>query len=819
MNLNRLFISIALGLALGLLVSSSWTTAKGMPDAGNPLPAYPLASGAWEQLTKLTASDGAADDAFGYAVALSGDIAIVGAEGVVSDTGAVYVFGRNAGGTDNWGQIAKLTASDGAEGDHFGCAVDISTDTIVVGANGDDGSGAVYVFDYSWSQTAKLVATDVVTADAFGGAVAISGDTIIVGAEGHDANGDNAGAAYVFDQGGTDIWSEIIKLTAGDGADDDAFGGAVDIISDTIVVGARYDDDNGTNSGSVYVFERNQGGADNWGQAAKLTPGDGDRYDYFGNAVALGEDANTLVVGAYEDNDEGDDSGSAYVFDRGGGGFWSQTAKLTADDGAIDDRLGSAVSVSGDTVAAGARYGNGALEAEAGAAYIFDRDSGGPNAWGQTAKLTADDGAKDDYFGHALVIRADTIIVGAYGDDDEGTLTGSAYVFIQQEMVDLSITKNVTPATAAPGETITYTIRFFNSGGADAANVVIEDSVPVSVTNTSVVSSGVPIVQRAHTRYIWDVPSLAQNEGGIITITGTLNPILAAGVFTNTVSITPTRAVDVEANASSNVGVTSVEVQNVAPVADDDGYLTSEDVVLTVSVPGVLAGDSDANGDPLTTILDSGPTNGDLALNADGSFTYTPTTNYYGPDSFRYHATDGTHNSNSATVTLTVLEEPIHTIYLPLILRQRAAPDLVVHSITATTDVIQVVIGNQGNAPTMTDFWVDVYVAPDPVPEVATQTWLHVADMGLVWDVWDTLYPGDTLTLTSASYAEPYSHIVWPLAKGTPIYAQVDSWNGAGDDGAVLENHELWGEMYNNINHTTVIEVSRFTDLRFGDLQ
>lgn len=147
----------------------------------------------------------------------------------------------------------------------------------------------------------------------------------------------------------------------------------------------------------------------------------------------------------------------------------------------------------------------------------------------------------------------------------------------------------------------------------------------------------------------------------------------------------------------------------------------------------------------------------------------------------------------------------IHYVYLPLILREEfRAPDLVVHSITATTDMIQVVIGNQGNAPAVTDFWVDVYIAPDPVPTVAIQTWLHIADMGLVWEVLDVLEPGDTLTLTSVSYLEPYSYIVWPLAEGTPIYAQVDSWNGKEDYGAVLEDHEIRGEAYNNINHTTV---------------
>jgi hypothetical protein len=260
----------------------------------------------------------------------------------------------------------------------------------------------------------------------------------------------------------------------------------------------------------------------------------------------------------------------------------------------------------------------------------------------------------------------------------------------------------------------------------------------------------------------------------------------------------------VEADASSNGAAIEVTVLNVAPVADDDGYCTDEAVTLNVPAPGVLAGDSDANGDPLLAVLEGDPAHGELALRADGSFVYTPTANYHGADNFYYRASDGVHHSNPATVTLTVLEEPLHYVYLPLSLRSMAAPDLVVLSLSATPGVIQVVIGNQGTAPAVPDFWVDVYIAPDPVPERVNQTWLHVADMGLVWDVWDTLSPGQTLTLTSASYAGPYSFIVWPLAAGTPVYAQVDTWNGATDYGAVREDHEILGQPYNNIEHTTV---------------
>jgi VCBS repeat-containing protein len=97
-----------------------------------------------------------------------------------------------------------------------------------------------------------------------------------------------------------------------------------------------------------------------------------------------------------------------------------------------------------------------------------------------------------------------------------------------------------------------------------------------------------------------------------------------------------------------------VNLANQAPTANDDSYSTQQDVNLTVNAPGVLANDSDPNNDPLTAALDSGPSNGVVTLNSDGSFTYTPNSGFSGADSFTYHATDGSLSSNSATVTITV---------------------------------------------------------------------------------------------------------------------------------------------------------------------
>jgi len=323
----------------------------------------------WTQQAKLTASDGAAEDYFGRSVALSGDAALVGASnddiGANSFQGSVYVFTRNG---MNWTQQAKLTASDGAAYDGFGYSVALDGDTALVGAPDDDigannGQGSVYVFTHSgatWSQQAKLTASDGVAYDYFGYSLALDGDTALVGAFADDIGANNGqGSAYVFTRSGTN-WTQQARLTASDGAAGDYFG-KIALNGDTALVGAPRDDDRGTDSGSVYVFTRS---GTSWSQQAKLTASDGAAYDGFGVSVAFSGD--TALVGAYYDDDLGSASGSAYVFSRSGTN-WTRQAKLTASDGAAFDHFGISVALSGDTALVGADGDN----FEQGSAYFY----------------------------------------------------------------------------------------------------------------------------------------------------------------------------------------------------------------------------------------------------------------------------------------------------------------------------------------------------------------------------------------------------------------------------------------------------------------
>ena len=421
----------------------------GDPDSGSAY-VFVRSGTTWSQQAKLTAADAAAGDLFGNSVAISGDSIVVGASGDDDggiDSGSAYVFVRSGG---TWSQQAKLTANDAGAGDRLGISGAISGDSIVIGASGDDDggidSGSAYVFVRSggtWSQQAKLAANDATTNDNFGNSVAISGDTVAVGASRDDDGGPNSGSAYVFVRGST-TWSQQAKLTAAAAAAGDLFGNSVAISGDSIVVGASGDDDGGIDSGSAYVFVRSGG---TWSQQAKLTANDAGAGDRLGNSVAISGD--TVAVGAPEDDDGGAASGSAYVFVRDAT-TWSQQAKLTAADAAAGDLFGNSAAISGDTVVVGSYLDDDGGE-DSGSAYAFVRSG---TAWPQQAKLTADahaDAAAGDHFGNSVAISGDAAVIGTPRDDDGGSLSGSAYVFVRSG-TDWSHQAKLTADDAAAGD-------------------------------------------------------------------------------------------------------------------------------------------------------------------------------------------------------------------------------------------------------------------------------------------------------------------------------------------------------------------------------
>ena len=280
----------------------------------------------------------------------------------------------------------------------------------------------------------KLTADDGAEGDWFGNTVSLSGDTVVVGALNADVGAnDDQGAAYVFyrDWGGADAWGQVKKLSADDGAASDSFGRSVSIDGDTVVVGAHYAaGGSGTRQGAAYVFYRDQGGIDVWGRVIKLTAADGAAYDWFGYSISLSGDI--VVIGAPSVNiGSAFSQGAAYVFyrDQGGADAWGQVKKLTAADGRKGDWFGTAVSLSGDTFVVGAPEADVAGKSDQGAAYVFYRDLSGADAWGQAAKLTAVDGAAGDYFGNAVSVSGDRLIVGAPFADGRWDYQGATYIY------------------------------------------------------------------------------------------------------------------------------------------------------------------------------------------------------------------------------------------------------------------------------------------------------------------------------------------------------------------------------------------------------
>jgi len=380
--------------------------------------------------TKLVATDGAANDFFGYNVALSKDTAVIGAYKVDDkqrgeDVGAAYVFIRSG---KDWVQQAKLSALDGAAQDTFGGKVALWGDTVIVGAMRDDDevkgkdSGSAYVFTRStksWHQQARLIATDTTAGDSFGYGIAIQGDLAVISAPFDDDKGEDSGSVYVFKRTGN-VWQQQAKLTAEDGTNGDLFGISVAISGDTIIVGADLNGEKGFKAGAAYVFTRVD---DTWTEQAKLTADDGAAGDIFGVRVAL--DGDIALISARRDDDDimGVDAGSAYIFTRTGS-TWRQQVKLTAPDGAADDRFGRSVALAGDTALIGAMFQDNKGK-NSGSAYVFKRTDGN---WRLSTQVTANDGGAGDVFGWNVALRGQTALISANRDDDKGENSGSAYV-------------------------------------------------------------------------------------------------------------------------------------------------------------------------------------------------------------------------------------------------------------------------------------------------------------------------------------------------------------------------------------------------------
>ncbi|MFO0914559.1 MAG: Ig-like domain-containing protein [Pirellulales bacterium] len=373
---------------------------------------------------KISAPADSVRDGFGWAVDIDNDWAIAGAfddfNGAVPSAGTATLM-RLVNG--QWQSFQEITASDPSAGANFGYAVAIQGNWAFVGARLADtvpanDAGAVYVFQFNgtqWVQTQKLVASDAGFGERFGWSLDAQGSTLVVGAPLDTGAGIDAGAAYVYRLNGS-TWSEAAKVVGADTGARDQFGTDVGVDGGWIVVSSRFDDDKATDAGAIYLFEDTGASIV---QRQKLTAADGQLGDQFGKTVDIS--GRWVVVGATEDDDAGLGAGSAYVFERIGT-TWSQSAKLIGSRDTIADDFGSAVSIDGDTLIVAARFDevNGIND---GAVYVYRHGDAG---WVEEAYLGLDPPSDSDFFGNAVAIDGSRFIIGAPRNQTADPLPGLA---------------------------------------------------------------------------------------------------------------------------------------------------------------------------------------------------------------------------------------------------------------------------------------------------------------------------------------------------------------------------------------------------------
>lgn len=407
----------------------------------------------------ITAEDGMDGDQFGHEVAIYGDYLISGApyddNANGTDAGAAYIYKHEG---NQWILQTKLLASDGSENELFGYTVDIDGDYIVIGCPWDDDagekSGAAFIYKLeagNWIEQTKLRADDASEDDRFGIVVDISAETVVVGAFFDDVVGDRSGSAYVFVRE-VATWYQQAKLLPSDGAEDDWFGVVLSLFNNDVAIVARRHDELGSNSGAVYVFNRD---GSTWTEQAKITAFDAEVGDEFGTPCIFG---NTLIIGSYLDDDNGRNSGAIYYYQRESG-MWNLQAKYTASDGNSDDYFGSNISLTPSHLAVSA-YRDDMVGENAGSVYVFKREG---FSYHEIAKITSSNATNGDYFGLNNAMEGNLIVIGARNQDDNGTNAGAAYVFNMQENPQILSVKDV-PNDQGGYVEINWNASFYDMG-------------------------------------------------------------------------------------------------------------------------------------------------------------------------------------------------------------------------------------------------------------------------------------------------------------------------------------------------------------------
>ncbi len=579
----------------------------------------------WDRRDILTDTAGAAGDRFGTATALSGDVLAVGVpdadSGGLVDNGAVYVFSRSWDLGDAWESLTTFTGT--VAGARFGAAVNFNGEVLAIGAPGaNSGQGAVSLHYRNqsgrdqWQRLLTVTASDGAAGDSFGSAMGFNVNTLVVGAPSAD-NGQGKAYVYVRHSIDPDTWEELEILTATDGLAGDGFGSAVSLRPNRCAVGAP-----NAGSGKVYVFAYRSQYSPDWYEIKTLSAGA--TGDGFGSALALSPNAAALAVGAPRFDSSETEEGALYLFERNYdpaqptvpvSDTWGRRLRIQAPVGTAGGHFGTDLVLGSDLLLAGAPgTGNGEV-------WAFQRNANGADAWGIFAQIAAENGAAGDSFGTTLDydVRTGALAVGA-PDRDTGTTVdlGAAYayqwVWLRAEDDTYTLEEDTRLAVNAPG--------LLDNDACGSESCFVHALVSSPATGT--------LALNVDGSFLY---TPAVNHNGIVTFTYRMREISDDELL---------MGVDHEPPLSDLATVTlTVTPVNDWPLAAHDAYTLTEDTPLYNAAPGLLTNDTEIDGDPLTAVLLDAPDHGPLTLGSDGSFTYTPTLEYSGPDSFSYRADDG----------------------------------------------------------------------------------------------------------------------------------------------------------------------------------
>jgi len=434
----------------------------------------------------------------GWSLSLDGDWLAAGAIHDNTQPGSVSMY-KNPGTRSVRISDQEIVPNVPRSGDQFGFSVSINFSNngywLAVGAPGGDGrvqdSGVVYLFqlkDGAWSKQAKLDAGDAARGAQFGFSVSLSGTTLVVGAPGDSGGGSFAGAAYVFEMptGISGPWSQKAKLLANDFRPFDKFGSAVATDGNEIVVGSPFADDLHVfkNFGAAYVFKRIGVGwtLENQGKLTAADTIQGNNIQ-FGASVAIRGDR--IVVGAPGDDQGPTDSGSAYVFERGGANWVRHQPALTSADPGQSEQFGTAVLIAdNDRVVIGAPFDGAGID-RPGAAYLFEKSN---DIWNQKFKILHTPGGA---FGQSVAIHDDQVFMGGFqydGPFGERVVTdaGAVAVCSSGPPMPKPVCTKTGPSSVAAGDLAVYTVVVSNEGEAAATGVILNDLTPAGLTLVSV---------------------------------------------------------------------------------------------------------------------------------------------------------------------------------------------------------------------------------------------------------------------------------------------------------------------------------------------